>query len=148
MTSARPPVLANGVISEATNAMCRDSAMEFLRYQVLACLRGTRNNRMIDGRSRRKFLARLAGTAGGAIIGLDPETRSWSSDTKRRLAKLPRLGGTLNYDDAVLDEVSQDNGRIVRRRPLAVLRPGGPDDIVKMVRYANTHRLKVAMRGQ
>jgi cytokinin dehydrogenase len=51
-------------------------------------------------------------------------------------------------DAAVLDEVSQDNGRIVRRRPTAVLRPGSVDDIVRMVRYANTHRLRVAMRGQ
>ena len=48
----------------------------------------------------------------------------------------------------MLDEVSQDNGRIVRRRPLAVLRPGSVDDIVRMVRYANEHRLRVAMRGQ
>ena len=51
-------------------------------------------------------------------------------------------------DAAVLDEVSQDNGRIVRRRPLAVLRPGSVDDIVRMVRYANDHGIKIAMRGQ
>ena len=32
MTSARPPVLTKGAISEATKAMCSESAMEFLRY--------------------------------------------------------------------------------------------------------------------
>lgn len=103
---------------------------------------------MIDGRTRRQFLARLAGTAGGAIIGFDPETRSWATEPERGLVRLPRLTGTVVTDAAVLDEVSQDNGRIVRRRPIAVLRPGGPDDVVAMVRYANTHRLKIAMRGQ
>ncbi len=99
--------------------------------------------------SRRAFCHRIAGGAGVLIVGFDPEARSWASDrTGRPLVDLPRLDGALVYDAAVLDEVSQDNGRIVRRRPLAVLRPGSSDDIVRMVRYANTHRIRVAMRGQ
>lgn len=104
---------------------------------------------MSDGFDRRAFCRGLAGGASGLIVGFDPDTRSWAADrTSGPLIGLPRLDGALVHDAAVIDEVSQDNGRIVRRRPLAVLRPGSIDDIVRMVRYANTHRLRVAMRGQ
>ena len=103
---------------------------------------------MSDGHSRRDFCHRLAGGASALIAGFDPAARSWATDAKGGLIRLPRLVGTVVADAAVLDEVSQDNGRIVRRRPLAVLRPGSLDDIPAMVRYANTHGLKIAMRGQ
>ena len=103
---------------------------------------------MTDGRSRRNFIGRLAGGAGGLIVGFDPEARSWATTPARGLAGLPRLAGTLTDDAATLDEFSQDNGRILHRRPIAVLRPGGVDDVVAMVRYANAHRLRIAMRGQ
>lgn len=104
---------------------------------------------MTDAFSRRTFCHRLAGGASVLIVGFDPEARSWAADrTGGTLVDLPRLDGSLVNDAAVLDEVSQDNGRMVRRRPVAVLRPGSAEDIVRMVRYANTHRLRVAMRGQ
>jgi FAD/FMN-containing dehydrogenase len=103
---------------------------------------------MTDGGTRREFIARLAGTAGGAIIGFDPDARSWATEARRGLVRLPRLDGTMVTNATVLDEVSQDNGRMISRRPIAVLRPGGVDDIVAMVRYANQNRLKIAMRGQ
>src|SRR5688572_9681672 len=104
---------------------------------------------MTDSLSRRAFWRRLAAGGSALIVGFDPEARSWAAErTGGPLVGLPRLDGSLVLDDAVLDEVSQDNGRMVRRRPLAVLRPGGVDDIVRMVRYANAHRLRVAMRGQ
>lgn len=104
---------------------------------------------MSNARSRRRFLGQLAGGAGGVIIGFDPATRSWATaGTGGPLVGLPRLTGTLVDDAAVLDEFSQDNGRIVHRRPIAVLRPANVDDVVAMVRYANTHRLRIAMRGQ
>ena len=99
--------------------------------------------------SRRSFVAGLAAGAGAAVIGLDPGRRSWAAEpTGRALVGLPRLDGTLVLDAAALDEVAQDNGRMVSRRPLAVLRPGSVDDVVRMVRYANEHGLKIAMRGQ
>ena len=104
---------------------------------------------MSDARSRRRFIVQLAGGVGGVIVGFDPATRSWATaGAPGPLVGLPRLAGTLVSDAAVLDEFGQDNGRIVHRRPVAVLRPGGVDDVVRMVRYANAHRIRVAMRGQ
>jgi len=98
--------------------------------------------------SRRAFCHRLAGGASALILGFDPAARGWATERTGPLVDLPRLDGALVTDAATLDEVSQDNGRIIRRRTLAVLRPGSVDDIVRMVRYANTHRIRVAMRGQ
>ena len=98
--------------------------------------------------SRRSFVARLAAGASAAVVGFDPERRSWATEKTGPLVGLPRFDGQLVTDAAVLDEVSQDNGRMVSRRPLAVLRPGSVDDIARMVRWANEHRVKVAMRGQ
>ena len=100
---------------------------------------------MSDAVSRRAFL----GAAGAAVLGFDPDRRSWATERSGGpLLDLPRLDGALVLDAAALDAVSQDNGRIVRRRPLAVLRPGGTDDLLRIVRYANQHRLKLAVRGQ
>jgi hypothetical protein len=103
---------------------------------------------MGNARTRRQFVASLAGGASGLIVGFDPETRSWATAAARGLVGVPALTGTLVAEDAVLDEFSQDNGRMISRRPIAVLRPGNASDIVKMVRYANAHRLRIAMRGQ
>ncbi len=86
---------------------------------------------MTDGRSRRKFIGRLAGAAGGVIVGFDPATRSWATARSRRpLLRLPQIAGTLTQAQAALEETAQDNGRIVRRMPLAVLRPGNVEDVV------------------
>ena len=99
--------------------------------------------------SRRRFVRRLAWGAGASVIGFDPARRAWATERSgASLVGLPKLSGTLTSDAAALDEVSQDNGRIVRRVPLAVLRPAGVADVIAMVRYANTHAIKVAMRGQ
>jgi FAD/FMN-containing dehydrogenase len=98
--------------------------------------------------TRRSFVAKLAAGAGVAVVGFDPARRGWATENSGPLVGLPRLEGRLVTDAAALDEVSQDNGRMVSRRPLAVLRPGGVADVVRIVRYANEHGLKVAMRGQ
>jgi cytokinin dehydrogenase len=98
--------------------------------------------------SRRSFVTRLAAGAGAAVVGFDPQRRSWATEKTGPLVGLPRLDGQLVLDAATLDEVSQDNGRMVSRRPLAVLRPGNVEDIARLVRWANGHGVKVAMRGQ
>lgn len=70
--------------------------------------------------------------------------RSGADGLRRDLAG---LGGTLRFDDASRQDASDDFGHIVHRQPLAVLRPGSPDDVVAVLRYANRHRLRVAMNG-
>lgn len=98
--------------------------------------------------TRRGF---LAGMTAVAVVGFDPIQRSWVSTAEAAsgpLAKLPHLDGELTTDPAERAEVSSDFGRIVTRTPVAVLRPGSVNDIVKMVKYARNHGLKVAARGQ
>ena len=64
------------------------------------------------------------------------------------LKGVPRLDGTLAQDPAALVEAAHDLGGVVERRPAAVLRPGSGEDVVRMVRYANQHRLPIVMRGR
>jgi FAD/FMN-containing dehydrogenase len=45
-------------------------------------------------------------------------------------------------------EAADDYGHLVHRNPLAVLRPGSARDVQLLVRFANQHGLRVAMRGQ
>jgi FAD/FMN-containing dehydrogenase len=101
--------------------------------------------------SRRSFLRTAAAASGLVIVGFDPQARSWIVRGQARpegLDDLPALDGTLVYDDASLQAFSTDHGNDIRRRPLAVLRPGSAQDIVQMVRYANRHELQIVMRGQ
>lgn len=61
---------------------------------------------------------------------------------------LPRVDGTFVTEEGPLRSASVDWGRSVERVPLAVLRPGSPDDVVRVVRYANRHGVPLAMRGR
>jgi FAD/FMN-containing dehydrogenase len=84
------------------------------------------------------------------IVGFDPELRAWvgESDAMRPFERLPGLDGALFFDDQTRESMAQDVGLNVRRVPAAVLKPGSVDDVVRMVRYANSHDLRIAMRGQ
>ena len=64
------------------------------------------------------------------------------------LKGLPRLDGALVREPAALTEAAGDLGGVVEQRPVAVLRPGSAEDVVRMVRYANQHRLPIVMRGR
>ena len=59
---------------------------------------------------------------------------------------LTDLSGTLLVDDATRYAAARDFGNIVHRMPSAVLVPGSVQDVVKTVRFANRHGVKVAMR--
>ena len=65
-----------------------------------------------------------------------------------QLKGLPRLDGALVREPAALTEAAGDLGGVVERRPVAVLRPASAEDVVRMVRYANQHRLPIVMRGR
>jgi cytokinin dehydrogenase len=101
---------------------------------------------------RRTFLA--GALAGTAVVAFDPLGRGWVTEASAAggmpagAVAAPRLDGELVTDPAALAEAADDYGHIVHRTPVAVLRPGSVDDIVAIVRYANRHRIDVAMRGQ
>jgi cytokinin dehydrogenase len=97
--------------------------------------------------SRRQF-TKL--TIGAAIVGFNPDERSWvtqASNTARPFDRLPKLDGALLLDEASRGAIATDQGNMFHRVPAAVLKPRSVQDIVAMVRYANQHKLKVAIRG-
>jgi cytokinin dehydrogenase len=99
--------------------------------------------------TRRDLLKGLA--CGSLIIGFDPLTRSWVTSahagSKPNLEHVPHLDGVLRTDEEALAAATQDNGRIIERRPVAVLEPGSVHDIARIVRFANKHGLRIAVRG-
>jgi cytokinin dehydrogenase len=109
---------------------------------------------MPDPIGRRSFL--VPGLASVAIVAFDPFRRSWvtaaeaadGAGAPRGLLPVPAFHGQLVTDPTALAEASDDYGHIVHRRPLAVLLPGSVRDVAAVVRYANRHRLTVAMRGR
>ena len=98
--------------------------------------------------SRRHFTKIVIGAA---IVGFNPDERSWvtqtSADAARPFDRLPKLEGTLLLDEESRRAIAIDQGNMFHRVPAAVLRPKSAQDIVAMVRYANQHKLKVAIRG-
>lgn len=104
---------------------------------------------MSDHLARRRFLTVAA--AGAAVLAFDPVRGSWVSAGEplpRGAVAVPDLDGELTTDPAALAEAADDYGHLVHRTPLAVLRPGSVDDVVKLVRYANRHRIGVSVRGR
>lgn len=98
---------------------------------------------------RRAFVASVA--AGAAVIAFDPRSRSWITEAHAKPAsiiRLPQLDGELVVEPAALSEAADDFGHIIHRTPIAVLRPGSARDVAALVRYANRHGIRVAMRGQ
>ena len=99
--------------------------------------------------TRRDLLKGLA--FGSLIIGFDPLNRSWVTSANAagaaKLDHLPHLDGVLRTDDEALTAASGDFGVFVNRRPVAVLEPGSVLDIARVVRFANKHDLRIAVRG-
>ena len=98
--------------------------------------------------TRRGFLKDMSAGA-AALLGLGACSRFLSSPTRETpWYGLPSLDGELLLDQASRERMSVDLGANVRRIPAAVLRPRSPQDVLKMMRFADTHRLPIAMRGQ
>jgi len=51
-------------------------------------------------------------------------------------------------DDRALGAAADDWGHAVERLPAAVVRPASVEDIARIVRYSDTHRIPIAMRGR
>jgi FAD/FMN-containing dehydrogenase len=103
--------------------------------------------------SRRTFL-RGTLTAAVVVVGFDTQLRSWVSAQELAhghfaLAEaFPSFDGSLLLDDASLTAAADDFGHLIHRQPIAVLKPGSVNDVVKMVNFARRNNIKVAARGQ
>jgi FAD/FMN-containing dehydrogenase len=102
--------------------------------------------------SRRAFMRSLAGaTASALVLGFDPRSRSWVTwaqpASPAPFDQLPRLDGRLVLDEATRAAFARDFGQIVSPEPVVVLEPGSVQDVVEVIRFANSHGLRVAMRG-
>jgi cytokinin dehydrogenase len=97
--------------------------------------------------SRRDLIKGLFATS--AVVGFDLVSRSWVAEASGGdFSQLPPLDGTLTTDPASLAAAADDFGHIIHRTPVAVLRPGSVEDVVKMVRFAREHNIRVAGRGK
>lgn len=79
----------------------------------------------------------------------DSRHGTWTAvSTSSPLTSLPPdLDGTLSGDPGVLQAAAEDYGHIVRSMPIAVLRPGSLQDVVKIMTHAYRHSIRVACRG-
>lgn len=97
--------------------------------------------------SRRGILRGVA--AASIVLGFDPTSRSWLTEARATsCVGLPPLDGTLTTDPATCTAYADDFGHIVHRTPLAVLFPESVQDIVKIVKFARAHGIKVGPRGR
>ncbi|HEX8336112.1 MAG TPA: FAD-binding protein [Pyrinomonadaceae bacterium] len=98
--------------------------------------------------SRRDLIKGLFATS-AVVVGFDLAGRSWVTEASGGgdFSQLPPLDGTLTTDLAALATAADDFGHIIHRTPVAVLRPGSVEDVVKVVRFARRHGIRVAGRG-
>jgi cytokinin dehydrogenase len=98
---------------------------------------------------RRQFLT--ASAAALLVVAFDPVNGAWVTEAAAAIpgaVAVPDLDGELVLDPAALAAAADDYGHLVHRTPLAVLRPGSVQDVVRLVRYANRNAITVVMRGQ
>lgn len=101
--------------------------------------------------SRRNFLKWAAASGGVSVAGFDPRRRSWvplAQAEGRSFKDAPRIDGALLLDEASCRAIAVDKSNLFHQIPVAVLRPASARDVVAMVRYANQHSLKVAIKGE
>lgn len=103
---------------------------------------------MKNNTSRRVVLQGLMASA--IVIGFDVANRSWatSASTMSRFESLPPIEGVLYTDNTTLSAAADDFGHIVHRQPIAVLKPGSIEDIIRIIQFVRTYNIKIAARGQ
>jgi hypothetical protein len=103
---------------------------------------------MKNNTSRRAVLQGLMASA--IVIGFDVANRSWvtSASAISLFESLPPLSGVLYTDNTTLAAAADDFGHIVHRQPIAVLKPGSIEDIIRIIQFARTYNIKIAARGQ
>ncbi|MFJ1915734.1 FAD-binding protein [Streptomyces sp. NPDC088147] len=105
--------------------------------------------------SRRRVLGGMAATA-ATVVGWNVATQTWATAAEAgrghgggAVSPVPALDGTLKTSVADLVQFSKDFGNLVSDiTPWAVLVPGSINDIVKMVNFARSNKLKIAANGR
>jgi cytokinin dehydrogenase len=88
--------------------------------------------------SRRRILQ------GALVVAFNPVSRSWAASQELGTVSLPPLDGKLLTDEVTREKAADDFGHAIHLRPWAVLKPGSVEDIVKMIRFARSQRIKIA----
>lgn len=106
---------------------------------------------MAKNLNRREFGRAVRNTLTGMALLAAPV--AFAGESRTSLGKLfsidiKNLDGELVFDSEVLTDYANDYGNIVHKIPSVILRPGSVSDIIKVIKYANVHNIKVAVRGQ
>jgi cytokinin dehydrogenase len=103
---------------------------------------------MKNNSSRRAVLQGVMASA--IVIGFDVANRSWvtSASAISLFKSVPPLSGVLYTDNTTLATAADDFGHIVHRQPIAVLKPGSIEDIIRIIQFSRTYKIKIAARGQ
>jgi cytokinin dehydrogenase len=89
-----------------------------------------------------------------AVVGFDASLGSWAtaadlaSGRAKAVDGFPHFDGQLLTDDASLTAAADDFGHFIHRRPMAVLKPGSIQDVIRLIRFARQQGIQVAARGQ
>ena len=96
--------------------------------------------------TRRRFVKHISAAGLLSLVVGEP---SWLfADEDQRWKDISKLDGSLLLDEGNREQMAMDLGAIFHRLPAAVLKPRSSEDLVKIIRFANTHRMQVVMRGQ
>src|SRR5215203_5857057 len=98
-------------------------------------------------RTRRAFVK----LAAASLVATTADLRQalWAPRAAAQtLDDLPKFEGQVQFGAAARDTAGSDFGSGTRRSPVAVLRPGSIEDVVRLAVYANKTGRKIAMRGQ
>jgi len=84
----------------------------------------------------------------GATAALVASTDSGRNEEETGSPDRAHLEGMLSCEREACAAAAQDFGAIISRQPSAVFRPGSAADIAGLLRWAGSHGLRVAARGQ
>ena len=95
--------------------------------------------------SSSSFLSRREAVKRLGVIGFSAAAQSWitAAHGAPAFAGVPPLDGTLHVDVETCSAYAQDFGAIVHEQPVAVLKPGSVDDVVKMLVYARQNGIRI-----
>jgi cytokinin dehydrogenase len=86
----------------------------------------------------------LQGALVASAAAFNPASRSWASSDEPGTLGVPAFDGQLLLEPAVREQAADDFGHLVHHAPWAVLVPGSVEDIVRVMRFARRHHLKVS----